>query len=65
MKICIDKSIEIMSHEEDYDENEHLTLFEITLSNLKNIKWRCKRNRFYSQSNLIMLTWNDSNDYKF
>ena len=30
-----DKSIEIMSHEVDYDENQHLTLFEITLSNLK------------------------------
>ena len=30
-----DKSVEIMSHEEDYNENEHLTLFEITLSNLK------------------------------
>ena len=30
-----DKSIEIMSHEEDYDEDQHLTLFEITLSNLK------------------------------
>ena len=30
-----DKSIEIMSHEEDYDEKKHLTVFEITLSNLK------------------------------
>ena len=30
-----DKSIEIMSHEEDFDENKHLTVFEITLSNLK------------------------------
>ena len=30
-----DKSIEIMSHEEDFDEKKHLTVFEITLSNLK------------------------------
>ncbi|MBT4960848.1 MAG: TonB-dependent receptor, partial [Flavobacteriaceae bacterium] len=30
-----DKSIEIMSHEQDFDENKHLTVFEITLSNLK------------------------------
>ena len=31
----IDKSIEIISHQEDYKEEENLTVFEITLSNLR------------------------------
>jgi len=31
----LDKSIEIISHQENYNKKEHLTVFEITLSNLK------------------------------
>jgi len=48
-----DKSIEIMSHEEDYDEDQHLTLFEITLSNLKSSNGDVNEEDFLHRATLL------------
>jgi len=48
-----DKSIEIISHEEDFDEKQHLTLFEITLSNLKSINGNVNEEDFLDRAKLL------------
>jgi hypothetical protein len=48
-----DKSIEMLSYEEDFDETKHLSVFELTMSNLKSSNGDVNEIDFIDRANLL------------